>query len=229
MAEAGPAAAPADPRRRDGAEGARPRARATATCGCPNRVAEPRRAQAAHRRAARACRAPLPGHLLRRRPDGRVRLRARRRRRRPGACSSCPTPTPTRCCRWWSNMPSWPPDIAEEHFAAARVGRLATVTALGPPACRPGLLRPARGQRLHRGRREAEGHERAGAAGERPRHPSREPAGRPLRGGLVTPVVGAGRRRCRGRGVRAGDRRARRQVRAVPGRSPERPGDRDHA
>jgi PPOX class probable F420-dependent enzyme len=30
-------------------------------------------------------------------------------------------------------MPSWPPDIAEEHFAAARVGRLATVTALGRP------------------------------------------------------------------------------------------------
>jgi len=30
-------------------------------------------------------------------------------------------------------MPSWPPDIAEERLAAARVGRLATVTALGCP------------------------------------------------------------------------------------------------
>jgi len=30
-------------------------------------------------------------------------------------------------------MPSWPADIAEERFAAARVGRLATVTALGRP------------------------------------------------------------------------------------------------
>ena len=30
-------------------------------------------------------------------------------------------------------MPSWPPAIAEERFAAERVGRLATVTALGRP------------------------------------------------------------------------------------------------
>jgi PPOX class probable F420-dependent enzyme len=30
-------------------------------------------------------------------------------------------------------MPSWPPAIAEERFAAARVGRLATVTAAGRP------------------------------------------------------------------------------------------------
>jgi PPOX class probable F420-dependent enzyme len=30
-------------------------------------------------------------------------------------------------------MPSLPPDIAEERFAQARVGRLATVTALGRP------------------------------------------------------------------------------------------------
>ena len=30
-------------------------------------------------------------------------------------------------------MPSWPPAIAEEHFAAARIGRLATVTATGRP------------------------------------------------------------------------------------------------
>ena len=30
-------------------------------------------------------------------------------------------------------MPSWPRDIAEERLAAARVGRLATVTAVGRP------------------------------------------------------------------------------------------------
>ena len=30
-------------------------------------------------------------------------------------------------------MPSWPPAIAEERFAAARIGRLATVTATGRP------------------------------------------------------------------------------------------------
>jgi PPOX class probable F420-dependent enzyme len=30
-------------------------------------------------------------------------------------------------------MPSWPPDIAEQRFAAARIARLATVTAAGRP------------------------------------------------------------------------------------------------
>jgi PPOX class probable F420-dependent enzyme len=30
-------------------------------------------------------------------------------------------------------MPSWPPAIAEEHFAQARIGRLATVTPVGRP------------------------------------------------------------------------------------------------
>ena len=30
-------------------------------------------------------------------------------------------------------MPSWPPAIAEEHFAQARIGRLATVTPAGRP------------------------------------------------------------------------------------------------
>ena len=30
-------------------------------------------------------------------------------------------------------MPSWPQDIAEERFAAARIARLATITALGRP------------------------------------------------------------------------------------------------
>ena len=30
-------------------------------------------------------------------------------------------------------MPSWPPAIAEEHFAHARIGRLATVTPAGRP------------------------------------------------------------------------------------------------
>src|SRR3954463_7566126 len=42
-------------------------------------------------------------------------------------------PAATRCCRWSSGMPSWPRATAEERLAAARVGRLATVTADGRP------------------------------------------------------------------------------------------------
>ena len=43
-------------------------------------------------------------------------------------------------------MPSWPPAIAEERFAAARIGRLATVTATGRPHLVPVCFALARGR-----------------------------------------------------------------------------------
>jgi PPOX class probable F420-dependent enzyme len=43
-------------------------------------------------------------------------------------------------------MPSWPPAIAEERFAAARIGRLATVTATGRPHVVPVCFALSRGR-----------------------------------------------------------------------------------
>jgi PPOX class probable F420-dependent enzyme len=43
-------------------------------------------------------------------------------------------------------MPSWPPAIAEERFAAARIGRLATVTATGRPHVVPVCFALAHGR-----------------------------------------------------------------------------------
>jgi PPOX class probable F420-dependent enzyme len=43
-------------------------------------------------------------------------------------------------------MPSWPPAIAEERFAAARIGRLATVTSTGRPHVVPVCFALAHGR-----------------------------------------------------------------------------------
>ena len=87
-------------------------------------------------------------------------------------------------------MPSLPPAIAEERLALARVGRLATVTPAGRPHVVPVCFALAGGRIVTAVDAKPKATTRARAAGERARDRPREPAGRPLRGGLVASCGG---------------------------------------
>ena len=185
------------------------------------RAAPPGRAAAPHRAAGPAVGGAHPtgagrrvggaGPHVRPRVDRRVALRGRPRDLDAGPAVGLRTVDP---------------ELARRRLAAARVGRLGTVTERRPSAPGPVLLRPARGRhRRDRGRRQTEVDARAPPAGQRPGPSACVVARGPLRRhGLVGPVVGAGGRYRPGRRGRRragpGARRPRRQVRAVPTHSP---------
>ena len=98
----------------------------------PNR-AEPGRARAAHRRAARARRPPRPGHATTAPARGRVRRRARRRRRRPRAAAAPSGRRRRGAAAGGAVCRARRPPPLRQRLAQARVGRLATVTADGRP------------------------------------------------------------------------------------------------
>ena len=102
-------------------------------------------------------------------------------------------------------------------FAAARVARLATADARRPPHLVPIVFAVDGRHRLHRGRPQAEAHDRAAAAGQRRGQPARRPARRPLRRrGLGGAVVGPRRRHARGSSTPAETRGAARRRAAGP-------------
>src|SRR5207244_2881581 len=98
----------------------------------------------------------------------------------------------------------------------------------GTTTHRPYHLCDRKGERLFRGRRKAQAHDRPSTPAQHHGQPGGLRAVRPLRGGLAQALVGAGRRlgantRRRGRSA-ARNRSAGRPVRAVPARTPRRPG-----
>ena len=172
VAEAGPAAASAGDRRRRSARRCSTACSTTATSGCRTgvepaelkpRIAELRERAGRHVPVTYYGAGPTDAFVEALADAGVDR-----------ALLQLPAPPPTRCCRWWSGMPSSPPATAEERLAHGARRPARDGDGGRPPARRAGVLRTRGRADLHGGRRQAEVHPRA-ASGWRTCAP---PAGR---------------------------------------------------